>query len=60
MRYVVGRQKPRSFDIDDDAPMIPSLTVDDHEAVDTGLIAPTGEPIMRLPEPIGFHHPKGN
>lgn len=53
MRYVVG--KPRAFDIDDDTPLIPSLTVDDHEAVDTGLITPTGEPIMRLPEAIGFH-----
>lgn len=31
-----------------------SLTVDDHEAVDTGLIWSTGEPIMRVPSPMGF------
>jgi hypothetical protein len=53
-RYAIGR-KPRCDWIDDDGPMIPSLTVDEHWEVDTGLIAVTGEPIMRLPNAIGFH-----
>lgn len=35
-------------------PLLPNLSVDDHEAVDTGLIWATGEPIMRMPNPIGF------
>jgi hypothetical protein len=39
---------------DDDAPLLPCCEVDDHEAVDTGLIWETGEPILRLPNPIGF------
>ena len=39
---------------DDDNPLLPNLSVDDHEAVDTGLIWATGEPIMRMPNPIGF------
>jgi hypothetical protein len=59
-RYVLGRvraAKPLYVETplwDDSEPMCPSLSVDEHEAVDTGLIAPTGEPIMRLPEPMGF------
>ena len=39
---------------DDDNPLLPNLSVDEHEAVDTGLIWTTGEPIMRMPNPIGF------
>lgn len=60
MRYVLGRVtggKPLYIETplwDDVEPHRPSLTVDDSQAVDTGLIAPTGEPIMRLPEPMGF------
>jgi hypothetical protein len=61
-RYVAGRRihagKPLYVETplwDDNPAMKPSLTVDDHEAVDTGLIMPSGEPIMRLPEPMGFH-----
>ena len=38
----------------DDEPFRPSLEVDDHDVVDTGLIWTTGEPIMRVPNPIGF------
>lgn len=53
-RYRIGARKPRADWIDDDGPLIPSLTVDDHEDVDTGLIAATGEPIYRVPNPIGF------
>ena len=46
--------RPKADWIDDDAPLIPALTVDDHEAVDTGLIWATGEAIMRAPNPMGF------
>lgn len=62
-RYVIGRiraDKPLFVETPmwgGNDPHLPSLTVDDHEAVDTGLIMPTGEPIMRLPEPMGFHKP---
>lgn len=45
---------PRADWIDDDCPLIPALTVDEHEAVETGLIWETGEPVMRLPNPMGF------
>ena len=50
--------KPRSFDIDDDTPLIPNLTVDDHEAVFTGLLDASGEELFRLPNPIGFGRDK--
>ena len=59
-RYVRGKitaGKPLYIETplwDDAEPQHLSLSVDDHEAVDTGLILPTGEPIMRLPNPIGF------
>lgn len=42
----------------DAKPMRHSLAVPDHEAVDTGLITATGEPIMRVPNPLGFHRPR--
>lgn len=32
----------------------PSLTVDDHEATDTGLLAASGDRIWRAPNPMGF------
>lgn len=35
-------------------PVLPALSVDDSQAADTGLITATGEPIYRLPEPMGF------
>lgn len=55
-RYAIGKQRVKSLgEWDDDLPMLPCLSVDSSEPVDTGLITPTGEPIMRLPEPIGFH-----
>ena len=55
MRYA----KPRASgwidaEFDYDEPHRPGLEVDDHEAVDTGLFWETGEPIIRLPNPIGF------
>jgi hypothetical protein len=40
--------------IDEDMPLIPSLTVDDHDAVETGIVDASGDPIMRSPNPMGF------
>lgn len=55
MRYL---SKPRNWIEDevafDDSPMIPALSVDDHEAVDTGLLWADGSSIMRAPNPMGF------
>ena len=39
---------------DADNPLLPNLSVTEHEAIDTGLIWSTGEPIMRMPNLIGF------
>lgn len=61
-RYATRSGKPLYIETplwDDVEPQRLSLTVDEHRAVDTGLITPTGEPIMRLPEEIGFHRPRG-
>lgn len=52
-RYAKGA-RPASFDYDYAEPFRPSLDVPEHYAVDTGLIWETGEPIMRMPNPIGF------
>lgn len=42
--------KPRAgYDPNGWNPLVPSLEVDDHVAVDTGL--------MRAPNPVGFHKP---
>jgi hypothetical protein len=38
----------------DDVPLLPCLTVSDHEAADTGLVDKDGDPIMRMPNPVGF------
>lgn len=38
----------------DDAPLLPSLSVDEHVAVNTGLVDHRGDPILRAPNPIGF------
>ena len=57
MRYI---RKPVSVGwVEDDvsssdAPLIPSLSVDDHECVDTGLLWCDGSPVLRAPNPIGF------
>lgn len=58
-RYFVSKRALRvpSAWIDDDpfgAPMVPSLSVSDHEAVDTGLLDVHGDAIMRAPNPMGF------
>jgi hypothetical protein len=60
VRYTRGRivaAKPLYVETplwDDAEPDLQSLTVDSHEAVDTGLIWSTGEPVMRVPNPMGF------
>lgn len=46
--------KPSADWIDDDSPLIPALSVADHEAADTGLVDIHGNAIMRAPNPIGF------
>lgn len=53
-RYAKASIRPRADWFNDDGPLVPQISVDDNEAVDTGLIWATGEPIMRLPNPIGF------
>lgn len=56
-RYVRGRNRASWIEDEDYSPEpgpLSSLTVDDHEAVDTGLIWETGEPIYRTPNPLGF------
>lgn len=56
-RYFV-RRPPARCDAGywaDDAPMLPDLRVSEHVATDTGLIDRDGYPIMRAPNPIGFH-----
>lgn len=56
-RYAKGRIRAGWIEDDTFSPdpgPLNSLTVDDHEAVETGLIWETGEPIMRIPNPIGF------
>lgn len=43
---------------DDYSPMLPPITVNDHKPIDTGLIDHRGDPIMRGPNPVGFHNAK--
>jgi hypothetical protein len=54
MRYVSRPRKPTAVWADEDSPLIMSVTVCDHDAVDTGLIDERRDPIMRVPNPIGF------
>jgi hypothetical protein len=56
-RYVTRSTKPRC-NWDDNVPMLPSLSVPEHEYVDTGLLDHRGDPILRAPNPMGFHHPR--
>lgn len=37
-----------------EGPMLPALSVSDHEATDTGLLDQHGDCIMRAPNPVGF------
>jgi hypothetical protein len=38
----------------DDSPLLPSLSVAEHEPTDTGLVWADGSAIYRTPNPIGF------
>jgi hypothetical protein len=38
----------------DDTPMLPPLSVPEHEPIDTGLLDMAGYSIFRAPRPIGF------
>ena len=59
-RYIImprTRQKTAQAWADDDwleEPLRVHPTVDDHEAIDTGLITLNGDAIMRAPNPMGF------
>ena len=50
-----GRSQRIVASWDDEYPMLPALSVPDHEAADTGLVDKDGDPIMRAPNPMGFH-----
>jgi hypothetical protein len=53
-RYTTRSVRPRADWMDDDSPLVPNLSVDDHEAVFTGLLDDKGEEIWRCPNPMGF------
>jgi len=54
-RYFSRGTKPvRSDWLDDERPLIPTIDVPEHEAVETGLLDEHGNAIMRAPNPIGF------
>lgn len=55
-RYAVMPRQPRAS-LDYPEPLLPGLSVDDNRPVDTGLVDRHGNPIMRLPEPMGFAVP---
>lgn len=46
--------RPERAWVDYDEPFRPDITVAEHQPVKTGLIWKTGEPIVRLPNPLGF------
>lgn len=54
-RYFTKAVSPRA---DDDywpePPLITSIVVCDHEAVDTGLLDASGNTVWRAPTPVGF------
>jgi hypothetical protein len=63
-RYAIRRRpvvaiRPR-MEWDEDYPLLPHIEVDGPAEVDTGLITESGDTIMRLPDPLGFHHPEGD
>jgi len=39
---------------EDDAPLLPQITVEEAGMINTGLVHARGDRIWRLPEPIGF------
>lgn len=56
-RYVTRVQRSRGG-WDDDIPLIPNLQVDESTPQETGLLDKNGDPLYRLPDPIGFGHGK--
>jgi len=60
LRYVISA-KPLFVETPlwpDAQPLHVSVTVDDAKQVNTGLTDAKGNPIYRVQEPVGFHHPK--
>jgi hypothetical protein len=56
-RYFSAPKATKSFYVEDEvwtSAMIPSLTVTDHEATDTGLLDANGDSIWRAANPMGF------
>lgn len=58
-RYFTTRASSRRLWVEDETfanegPLMPSLSVSDHEATDTGLLDHRGDCIMRAPNPVGF------
>jgi hypothetical protein len=54
-RYFSRPRQPAAWFESHNQPMLPNLCVDDHVAVETGLVDQRGNPIMRAPNPMGFH-----
>lgn len=52
MRYVANGWTDDDWDHDE--PLLPDVSVDESGPVRTGLLTARGEPIMRLPNPVGF------
>lgn len=40
-------------------PLLPAVQAPETKPVETGLVDHRGHAIVRLPEPVGFHKPKG-
>jgi hypothetical protein len=57
MRYFSRARRVRSEWIDDD-PLLPSLSVPEHEEAFTGLLDSNGDEIWRQPRPVGFGRDK--
>ena len=55
-RYVTRIRPAHAFveSYPDDQALLPELSVDGPNEVNTGLVSETGEPIYRVPPPIGF------
>ncbi len=52
-----SQKRPSALYVEDDTwidPMLPSLTVPEHHATDTGLLDANGDAIMRAVRPVGF------
>lgn len=55
-RYFSGPRAAPDGDFHD--PLLPSLSVSDHQPVNTGLVNHRGDPTTRAPETMGFHRPR--